>query len=91
MVTIREQSPHKGKTLKIKSGVPNIGGLDFEVEDWWENVSGKSWQVHEGNPASLMYAMRVAQQNLPLDNDVLYGRIDDTSKGLMHLCELVTD
>jgi hypothetical protein len=91
MTNKREPSPLKGKTVKIKDDVPKIGGLTYEVEDWWQNLSGKSWKVSEGNPACMMYAMRIGSQGIPLDDDVLYGRIDDSSKGLLHLSELVVD
>ena len=86
-----ERSHVAGKTLKIKDDVPKIGGLSFEVEDWWKNINGKSWMVSDGNPVCLTYAMRINQQNLPMDDDVLYGRINDSIKGLMHLSELVID
>ncbi len=44
-----ESSPHAGKTVKIKQHVehyqvPTFGGSEFRVEDWWDKVSGGSWQ-----------------------------------------------
>lgn len=82
MISKQEPSPYKGKTVTL------VSGHSFTVEDWWININGKSWKISDGNQACMMYATRVAQQNLPMDDDVLYGRIDDDMKGLIHLSEI---
>lgn len=85
---IREQSPLANKTVIIHprneyQGV--VQDAHFEIEDYWENVAGKSWMVSEGNPACLIYAMRSV--GLPIDNEVIYGKINGFGY-LIHESEL---
>lgn len=61
------------KTFKIKSG--KFRGEEYDVEDYWEKVYGKSWMMSVGNIAAIMYGMRSVEDNLPTDNKVLYGKI----------------
>ncbi len=62
-------------------------GCEFHLEDWWDRVYGKSWMSSEGNPACLIYSVRVASNNLPLNNDVVYGKVDGLGM-LIHQSEL---
>lgn len=88
---MRDKCLLSGKTVKTKSGVGhgmqgyNLIGMDFEVEDWCENVLGCSWMNANGNPAALEYAMRIGffgqNNNVDISNDVVYGKIN----GLGHL------
>ncbi len=76
---LREPSPYAGQTVKIKQGIKgrhgvDLGGQDFVVEDWWENVYGRSWMFANGNPAALEYAIR-SGGTVPIDNEVLYGKV----------------
>lgn len=93
MESIRKRSPFVGITVKVKaSGVKNplvkdFSGQDFEIEDWWENVYGESWMFSDGNPAALNYAFRAVITGLPIDNEVLYGKIDGLGY-LFHVSEL---
>ena len=82
--------------MKIKKGVGIITpggkaeGLIFEVEDYWINISGKSWMVSNGNPACMEYAFRTACQELEVptfSDNVIYGKIDGFGH-LFHECEL---
>ena len=86
---MREKHPLTGKTviLNCKPDPHKLNGQEFIVEDWWENVSGKSWMVCNGNPVCLEYAMRSAFANLPTDNEVLYGKIS-THGHLVHVSEI---
>lgn len=94
MPDIRKRSPYAGATVKVKgdsikdpmSGAI-LSGKDFTVEDWWENVYGKSWMISDGNPAALAYAFRTGMIGGPIDNEVLYGKIDGLGF-LMHVSEL---
>lgn len=86
--------PHDlaGKTVKIKADakhfqVPDFGGLDFRVEDYWDRVSGKSWMLCQGNPACMVYALRTGLTGLPPDDEVLYGKIGALGH-LVHISEL---
>ena len=88
----KEPSILSRKTVTIKKGVshPQLGdmtGMEYEVEDWWDRDSGGSWMTANGNPACLIYAVRKAQNNLPMDNEVLYGKIGPFGH-LVHISEI---
>lgn len=80
-----ETSPLAGQTVKIRENVSYLGGESYRVEDYWINVAGKSWMECNGNPACLNYAMRSTK--LPIDNNVLYGKIGDFGH-LVHISEI---
>ena len=87
-----EQHPLAGKTAKIREGVKHFqvkdfGGSDFRVEDYWDRVSGKSWMDCNGNPACLIYAMRAGTEKLPIDDEVVYGKVGCFGH-LVHVSEL---
>lgn len=91
-----EKYRYAGKKMKIKKGVGIITpgdkaeGLVFEVEDYWINISGKSWMDSNGNPACMEYAFRTACQELKVptfSDNVVYGKIDGFGH-LFHECEL---
>jgi len=89
----RESSKYAGKTLKIKADVvhpqiPDFGGSEFRVEDWWDKVTGGSWMNAIGNPAALIYAARSV--NTPIDDEVLYGKVGPFGH-LVHISELEID
>lgn len=71
-----------GKTYLLKDGT-----TEYRVEDWNDRVFGQSWMDMTGHPASLVYAMRSAVAGLPLDNDVVYGKIGHLGH-LIHTSEL---
>lgn len=85
----REKHELAGKTviLNCKSDPDNLNGQEFVIEDWWENVSGKSWMLCNGNPACLKYAMRGSMAGLPTDNEVVYGKVGLFGH-LIHVSEL---
>lgn len=95
---MRPTSQYAGKTVKVKDGVvikgESIGGDDFRVEDWVENVLGRPWFMANGNPAALIYAARVNERTafgVPMiDNDVLYGKLGGMGF-LFHINELELD
>jgi len=85
---MQTKSELAGKKVIIKSGT--YKGAEYVVEDWWENIYGKSWMFSEGNPACLKYAMRAGlKDNLPTDNEVLYGKIGGLGE-LIHISEIET-
>lgn len=49
-------------------------GRAFIAEDYWDRVSGHSWQHATGNPAALKYAIRVIHEGLPIDDECVYGK-----------------
>lgn len=89
----KESSKFAGKTVKIKAGathpqVPNFAGSDYEVEEYWDKLTGKSWMDSDGNPACIFYAIRAAENHLPMDDNVVYGKIGCFGH-LVHVSEIV--
>jgi hypothetical protein len=89
----KEASELAGKTVRIKSSVkhfqyPDFGGSDFTVEDYWDRIANKSWMDCDGNPACLVYALRSGFSNIPLDNEVLYGKSKNGLGSLVHVSEI---
>lgn len=94
----RTPSDLAGKTVKTKplvgSGLMagDMGGRDFAVEDWFENVVGRPWMRADGNPTAIEYALRTCTNFNPYDiptvsDDVLYGKIDGLGHAF-HINEL---
>lgn len=71
-----------GKTVLLKEDIDDLSvgkilkGTEYKVEDTWKNVTGVSWMDATGNYAALNYAMRAGVKNLPLDDNVYYGKIN---------------
>jgi len=68
-----------------------VAGAQFRVDDYWHNVScGAGWKQSSeaGNPAALNYEVRRAANGLPLDDEVLYGKIGSFGH-LVHVSEVV--
>ena len=76
----------KTVTLNCKPDPDNLNGQEFTVEDWQENVMGKPWIVCDGNPACIKYAMRSSLSGLPIDNEVVYGKVGGYGH-LIHVSE----
>ncbi|MDI9901338.1 hypothetical protein QM716_15880 [Rhodococcus sp. IEGM 1409] len=81
-----EPHPLAGQTVEIK-----IEGetLEYRLEDWWDRVHGSSWMFAYPNPAALKYAMRAGFAGLPVDDEVVYGKVDIFGH-LIHVSEIVT-
>jgi len=89
-----ESSEHAGNVVRIRSDathpqVPDFGGSEFRVKDWWDRVTGGSWMFAKGNPAAIVYAMRSSFQSydIPIDDEVLYGKIGSFGH-LVHATEI---
>lgn len=81
-----EASPLSGRTVTIKTGTH--AGCEYRVEDYWDRVSGgKSWMDMGGNPACIIYGVRAGQEGLPIDDEVVYGKIGPFGH-LIHVSEL---
>lgn len=81
-------------TLKTPVVIGNDAGIEkiarYRVDDWWDKLTGMSWQDSNGNPAAMSYAMRAAV-SMPWDDDVIYGTNLDSNMGhLVHISELDT-
>lgn len=96
MATTRHNEKHPLSGEKVVLGKraadPNRGvvvpGTVFYVEDWWDRVYGDSWMNANGNFAALNYAVRVATNGLPLNDEVVYGKDDYGLGHLVHVSEL---
>ena len=59
----------------------------YMIEDWWDSITGKSWKTSTGNPAALEYSLRIANTSIPLDDEVVYGKLNGLGK-LVHVSEI---
>lgn len=87
---MREKHELSGKTVRLNvngEDPDTLNGQEFVVEDWWINVAGQSWMTCDGNPACLRYAIRSAGAQLPIDNEVVYGKVG-IAGFLVHASEL---
>ena len=80
-----QQHPHAGQTVKITSG--KFAGQEYWIEDWWDRINGVSWMNSDGNPACMFYGIRSAADDLPFDDEVVYGKIGINGH-LVHVSEL---
>lgn len=77
--------PLAGKNVTIASG--KFKGEKYHIEDYWDRVAGASWKCMVGNAACMEYAWRANSELVPLDNEVLYGKIDPFGK-LIHVSQI---
>lgn len=92
MIIHSQESSLAGRIVKLKDHVVHpqfsqFGGCEFRVEDWNDRVFEKLWQEMRWNPACLIYAVRSAMSQLPLDNEVLYGKVGQFGH-LVHISEI---
>ena len=59
----------------------------FILRTGGDRVSGKSWRGVPATVTELSYSRRVSAEGLPLDDEVVFGRIYDSGY-LMHVSEL---
>lgn len=85
--------PHalSGKTVRARiDPYDSEKEVEYQVEDLWEIVAGESWMISVGNPAAIKYALRSSLKGLPLDNDVLYGKVNGMGE-LVHVSEILEE
>jgi hypothetical protein len=85
-----EAHPLAGQTvtLALSRDAPDFkSGDEYRIEDWWDRVSGRSWMDASGNPAAMMYGIRAGFHRLPVDDEVVYGKIGSFGH-LIHISEL---
>lgn len=93
MTTHPQPHPLAGQTVKLRLSSLEYDGWDiasgdlFQVEDYWDRLTGGSWLYANGNPACLDYAVRLACSGLPLDDEVVYGKVRGLGY-LVHVTEL---
>lgn len=76
-----------GKTVIIEKGI--YAGNDYTIEGYWDELTGKSWGISDGNPACLKYAWRIStvDTDVSTDDRVFYGKIGYLGE-LIHECEV---
>lgn len=88
---MRDPSPYTGKTVRLKRGGSEFGGLEAEVEDWFVNVDtdGRSWRQadFDGDPKAQGYQVRRGSAGVPDDDEVLMARVDGIRQ-LIHVSEI---
>lgn len=88
-----DRHPLAGKTVKIATWVADpaqkqvVPGAEYRIEDWWDRIAGVGWGEAPGNPACLHYSMRAAFNKIPVDDEVLYGKIGAFGH-LVHVSEI---
>lgn len=78
-----EPHPQAGQAVTVDLG---RGPEPFDIEDWWDRVSGGSWMTADRNPACLAYAVRTAGTT-PIDDEVVYGKAGFLGH-LVHVSEI---
>lgn len=86
--------PLAGKTVRVslKARHAQLDGTEHEfvVDDYWDRITGGSWMDAGGNPACLIYALRIGfdeTRSIPADDEVVYGKIGRFGH-LIHTSEL---
>lgn len=85
--------PLAGQTVTVTPSSPlftyeGTEPLQITVEDWNDRIfEGQSWMYMQGHPASLGYAMRSVMGQLPIDNEVVYGKCERGIGHLVHVSE----
>ena len=81
-----DKHPLAGKKVRLKiqdpihsdlshaPGYEELYDEEYRVEDWWDRLS-TPWRDMTGNPAVIKYAFHAAICRLPLDDEVVYGKI----------------
>ena len=64
-----------------------LAGRHFRIEGWWDHLSGASWRDADGNAAALQYAVRAMIKGLPVNDDVVYGKVGPLGY-LLHVTEV---
>lgn len=80
--------------VRFQGGHPQLDppGVETDrlviIEDWWDLLTGKSWGMSDGNPAALVYGIRTGMNQMPFDDEVVYGKDMNNRGHLIHTSEL---
>ena len=74
MITKKMKKMKKGTRCKI-------------IEGLWNEITGKSWMISTGNIACMIYGIRSLLEQIPIDDNVFYGKIGGLGE-LVHTSEL---
>jgi hypothetical protein len=88
---MRHAEPHplagQTVTLILRAESDIHTGDEYRIEDYWDRVAGTSWMDAAGNPAAVKFAIRSGVAGLPIDDEVVYGKVGSFGH-LVHVCEL---
>lgn len=89
-----EPHPLAGKTVRLNDKASDsmrgivVEGAEFRIEDWvFGRMGDRSWMDMHGNPAALWYSARAGLSDLPIDDEVVYGKIGSYGH-MVHVSEL---
>lgn len=83
---MRDPSDYAGKTVRLRADAPELGGHTAEVVDWWEIAKLKLVAAAVDFKAQ-DYGIRAALAGLPVDDDLLYARVDGMMR-IIHVTEI---
>jgi hypothetical protein len=92
-ITHPKQHPLSGMTVKLNSSAHDPQremiepGMEFAVEDWYDRIGNGSWYAGVQTWATQWYCKRQMTTFIPLDNEVVYGKIGHLGH-LVHVTEL---
>lgn len=78
-------SLYAGKTVRIIKGI--FAGQKYKLENWSSIIYGNSWDACKNSVACKQYAERAYKEDLPIDNNVYYGKLGDYGE-LIHASEI---
>lgn len=89
-----EPHPLAGKTVTLNENAKDpargivVPGAQFCIEDWVDRINGdgRSW-MFTSNFATMHYGARSGLTRLPLDDEVVYGKVDALGH-IVHVSEL---
>lgn len=93
MTIHNEAHPLAGRTVQLNNKASDpitndvVPGTNYRVEDWCDRVIGESWMDAYGNWAAKGYKERAKLTELPVDDEVVYGKIGHLWY-LIHVTEL---
>lgn len=76
-----EPHPMARKVVHLKDGT------EYRLEDWWDRLGEGSWMHCIENMACIQYAMRGLRCDLPVDDEVVYGKVGSFGY-LIHVSEI---
>jgi hypothetical protein len=88
-----DRKDYSGQTVTVQPVVPlygydNTDPVEYRVEGYWDEITGRSWMFAGSNVGAIGYAVRVGVGGLPIDDNVLYGKVGSLGY-LVHVSEVI--
>lgn len=86
-----ESHPQAGQTVRVnaKKRDGSYEEVEYRLEDWWDKLTGGSWMTADGNFAAMNYGLRASLAQLPIDDEVVYGKVGSLGH-IFHVSEIVS-